>query len=151
MNGGTSGLGKREMRLMLVDSLRPSCNTQVLRVEIRRIRANLADLCRTPYRASSRYKIAKAALVILKNIGPTLISHRFSRKEIVLVLAPAYGFRWAEQLSTSVGAEATNYFIRWGKGDALHKEKINEIRHRFTETFYDEVGPTIFIWTYGWF
>ena len=89
---------------------------------------------------SSLANITRAALIIRRDTRPSLIIHRRNPKKIELVLAPVFGFYWAKQLSTSMGAEAIKDFYTV-QGTALSKGKIDRVRLLFKETFYAELGP----------
>ena len=101
----------------------------------------VANFCRTPLKMSDLPNIAQVALIILKNIRPSLISHRDNPKKIELVLEPVFGFHWAKKLSISVGAGGGDDFFHCVKGTSLSKEKIDKVGHWFNETFYAEVVP----------
>ena len=90
--------------------------------------------------------MAKAALIILRSIRPSLISHRRNPKKIELVIRADFRFCWGKQLSTSSRADVINDFLHCVKGASLSKEKIDRVRHLFKEIFYAEVGPIPLHW-----
>ena len=91
-------------------------------------------------------KAAQAALIILRNVRPSLIGHRGDPKKVELALELVFGFYWSKQLSIAVGSAVINDFLHFVKGASLPKDKIDKARQWFKETFYDEVGPFPLHW-----
>ena len=90
--------------------------------------------------------VAQAALIILKNIRPSLIGHMGDPKKVELALEPVFGFYWAKNLSIDVEAGVIDDFLHFVKGDSLPQEKIDRGRQWFKGTFYAEAGPYPLHW-----
>ena len=103
----------------------------------------------SPYAMSSLEGEAKAALILLANVRPVLVSHAKIPKTIEGALGGIFGFNRTKKLTIKVGPSPINDFLRCAHGTSLRKGEIDTARNLPNGASYSKLGPSRIDGNYG--